>query len=225
MFKYKCVTEKLLAAFSSGSKNRCRRAQNLVFWVGSRFLLKMQGHFEIKLTWPVTSDQCMNIFSWWHCEVAKSKQSKLQSLICPNTQNIGHQFSAIYLFQNIPHFWWACFEKKHNWTLLHMFRKMLICHVSLAGACVSLTLNIFDLHQICHTACPWNISQMRNNEIMLPEKIYDHWSLCFTNLWSVDYRGKFAKWWRCKFLTNLFDICKQQIRNSDLWQRIWIQNN
>ena len=115
--------------------------------------------------------------------------------------------------------------EKHNWTLLHMFRKMLICHVSLAGACVSLTLNIFDLHQICHTACPWNISQMRNNEIMPPEKIYDHWSLCFTNLWSVDYRGKFAKWWRCKFLTNLFDICKQQIRNSDLWQRIWIQNN
>ena len=99
--------------------------------------------------------------------------------------------------------------EKHNWTLLHMFRKMLICHVSLAGACVSLTLNIFDLHQICHTACPWNISQMRNNEIMPPENIYDHWSLCFTNLWSVDYRGKFAKWWRCKFLTNLFDICSK----------------
>ena len=116
----------------------CRRAQNLVFSVGSRFLLKMQGHFEIKLTWPVTSDQCMNIFSWWHCEVAKLKQSKLQSLICPNTQNIGHQFGAIYLFQNIPHFWWACFEKniiglccicfERCWFVMCHLR-VLVCHL------------------------------------------------------------------------------------------------
>ena len=166
--------------------------------------------------WIYFHDGTVKLQNWnnlnckvWFVQTRKTLVTNLVQSIC---------FKTFRIFMGL--LW-----EKHNWTLLHMFRKMLICHVSLAGACVSLTLNIFDLHQICHTACPWNISQMRNNEIMPPEKIYDHWSLCFTNLWSVDYRGKFAKWWRCKFLTNLFDICKQQIRNSDLWQRIWIQNN